>query len=229
MKHEDMVDRLTAVPFFKELSDDELEFFVQCAQIHFYRKKANVFMQDDPLDRVFFIDRGKVMIYRTDLSGKEQIMTILEKGRMFPHPGFFRHETYPAYAVVLEDTHLIVIPISKFEKFLISNPKLCIKIIRFLGEKTVDLQGRVEAHILHNTYERIILLLIRLCKSNGEKRNEMFKLTTQYSNRELANMIGSSRETVSIAMNHLKKKRYIIQENDGLYLLDLDALKQELF
>lgn len=229
MRYEDILKRLSAVPLFKELSNEELEPFVQISQTRFYKNKMYVFMQDDPLDRVFFIHSGKVKIYRTDFSGKEQIISVLEPGEMFPHAGFFRHGKYPAHAEVLEDSHLIVIPIDKFEEILISYPELCIKIFKVLGEKIVDLQGRLEAQVLHNTYEQIILLLIRLCKSNGEKKDEIYKLTTQFTNRELANMIGTSRETVSRTINQLKKKEYILQDQDGFYLLDREALKQELF
>jgi CRP-like cAMP-binding protein len=142
---------------------------------------------------------------------------------------FLDMENILRHAEVLEDAYLIVIPIDKFEEILISYPELCIKIFKVLGEKIVDLQGRLEAQVLHNTYEQIILLLIRLCKSNGEKKEQGYKLTTQFTNRELANMIGTSRETVSRTINQLKKKEYVLQNDEGFYLLDHEALKQELF
>jgi CRP/FNR family transcriptional regulator len=229
MKQEDIEKRLAAVPIFKELSSEELASFLKIAQTRFYKNKMYVFMQDDPLDRVFFIHSGKIKIYKTDLSGKEQIISVLEPGEMFPHAGFFRQGNFPAHAEVIEDANLIVIPIDKFEEILISYPELCVKLFKVLGEKIVDLQGRLEAQVLHNTYEQIILLLIRLCKSNGEKIGERYKLTTQFTNRELANMIGTSRETVSRAINHVKKKEYISQDLDGFYHIDSDALQQELF
>lgn len=229
MKQEDIIKRLSDVPLFKELSPAELDPIIKIAQARFYKHKMYVFMQDDPLDRVFFIHSGKVKIYKTDLSGKEQIISILEPGEMFPHAGFFRQGSYPAHAEIIEDANLIVIPIDKFEEILISYPELCIKLFKVLGEKIVDLQGRLEAQILHNTYEQIVLLLIRLCKSNGEKIGEKYQLTTQFTNRELANMIGTSRETVSRTINHLKKKEYIDQCDDGFFLIDREGLQQELF
>lgn len=186
-------------------------------------------MQDDPIDRVFFIHSGKIKIYKTDFSGKEQILSVFEPGEMFPHAGFFRQGGYPAHAEVMEDSQLIVIPIDKFEEILISYPELCIKLFKVLGEKIVDLQGRLEAQVLHNTYEQIILLLIRLCKSNGDMVNGQYRLTTQFTNRELANMIGTSRETVSRTLNHLKKKEFIHQDDEGFYFINREGLKQELF
>ncbi|MGG3562544.1 Crp/Fnr family transcriptional regulator [Neobacillus rhizosphaerae] len=229
MKQADIIKRLSEVPIFKELCTQELEPIVKIAQTRFYKHKMYVFMQDDPLDRVFFIHSGKIKIYKTDQAGKEQIISVLEPGEMFPHAGFFRKGNFPAHAEVMEDAHLVVIPIDKFEEILISYPELCIKLFKVLGEKIVDLQGRLEAQVLHNTYEQIILLLIRLCKTNGDKVGDRYRLTTQFTNRELANMIGTSRETVSRTINQVKKKEYVIQDDEGYYLIDREALQQELF
>lgn len=221
--------RLFEVPLFKELSQDEIEPIIKIAQSRLYKPKMLVFMQEDPLDRVFFIHTGRVKIYKTDYAGREQIVSILEAGEMFPHAGFFRQGKYPAYAEVMEETNLIIIPIADFEKILISYPELCIKLFKVLGEKIVDLQNRLEEQILHNTYEQIIMLLLRLCKTNGTKVNSSFKLLTHFTNKELANMIGTSRETVSRTMNYLKKKSYIEADEDGLYFIHHELLHKELF
>ena len=221
--------QLKEVPIFKELSQDELNPIVEIAQPRFFKNKMYAFMQGDPLDRVFFIHSGKVKIYKTDSSGREQIVSVLESGEMFPHAGFFRNGQYPAHAEIMEDTQMIIVPISKFEEILVAYPELSIKLFRVLGEKIVDLQARLEEQILHNTYEQIIMLLLRLCKTNGEKREPGFKLTTHFTNKEFANMIGPSRETVSRTINHLKKKDYLSLDPDGFYLIDHEKLHQELF
>ncbi|WP_160721259.1 Crp/Fnr family transcriptional regulator [Bacillus sp. USDA818B3_A] len=221
--------RLSQVPIFKELSVNEINPILKIAQTRFYKQKMYVFMQDDPLDRVYFIHSGKIKIFKTDQMGKEQLISVLEPGEMFPHAGFFRKGTYPAYAEVIEDAHLIIIPIEKFEKILIAYPELCIKLFKVLGEKIVDLQGRLEAQVLHNTYEQIILLLIRLCKSNGEKMGGQYKLTTPFTNRELANMIGTSRESVSRTITQVKKKNIVSLDEKGHFLINRDALEQELY
>jgi CRP/FNR family transcriptional regulator len=70
---------------------------------------------------------------------------------------------------------------------------------------------------------------VRLCKTNAEHFGDQYKFTTHFTNRELANMIGTSRETVSRTINHLKKKEYIDQDDDGFYLIHREALKKELF
>jgi len=228
LRIEDIKKRLKAVPLFVGLDEAELEQIVAISQSRFYKQKLYVFMQGDPLDRVFFIHSGKIKIYKTDSSGREQIISVLEAGEMFPHAGFFRNGSYPAHAEVMEEAQLIVVPINQFEKILVSNPLLCIKIFNVLGEKIVELQNRLEEKILHNTYEQIIMLLLRLCKTNGEKINEFYKITTQFTNRELANMIGTSRETVSRTISHLKKNEILLIDKDGYYLINQEILKQEI-
>lgn len=227
MRNEDIL-KLSKVPLFKELSEEEMALFTKIAQVRFYKHKMYVFMQDDPLDRVFLIHSGKIKIFKNDYSGREQIISVFEQGDLFPLAGFFRKGTFPASAEVMEDAKLIVIPLDQFEQVLLSNPEICIKLFKVLGETIIDLQSRLESQMLHNTYEQIITLLVRLCKSNGVKVNGKYKLTTHFTNRELASMIGTTRETISRTITQLKKKNYIIQDEDGFYLIERDALQQEL-
>jgi len=193
-------------------------------------KGSLVFLQDEPLENVYFIYDGKVKIYKTDLNGKEQIVSILKKGDMFPHVGFFRKGGYPAFSEILENAILVVVPISQFEKVLIENPELSIKMFKVLGEKIVDLQDRLESQILHNTYQQIIKLLIRLGKEHGQKlENGRILLKGEFTNRDLANMIGTTRETVSRTLTKLKKDHHIETDSEHDLIFDPNLLEEELF
>ncbi|WP_067840763.1 Crp/Fnr family transcriptional regulator [Amphibacillus sediminis] len=219
---------LQAVSLFKGLSTDEMDPIVGIARIRTYQAEAFVFMQEEPLDRVFFIYSGKIKIHKSDLSGKEQIVSILEAGDMFPHAGFFRNGNFPAHAEVLETAELIVIPVQKFENILLEYPEICIKMFRVLGEKIVDLQSRLEEKMLRNTYEQIVMLLLRLTQSNGVKIKEHYRLTSHFTNQELANMIGTTRETMNRTLNQLRKKGMIQRDEAGYFLINRDKLEREI-
>jgi CRP/FNR family transcriptional regulator len=163
------------------------------------------------------------------VNGKEQIVAIMKKGEMFPHVGFFRKGDYPAYAEVLESSTLITVPISKFEAVLIENPELCIKVFRVLGEKIVDLQNRLEEQILNNTYEQIIKLLIRIGQKHGKELEDgRILLKSEFTNKDLANMIGTTRETISRTLTKMKKDELIEVDNDGNMILDIEKLMEEI-
>jgi CRP/FNR family cyclic AMP-dependent transcriptional regulator len=229
MKIEDIKRVLSGFTLFRELDHFELTKIANISIAREWKKNSHVFLQGDPLENVYFIFDGKIKIYKSDISGKEQIVAIAKKGEMFPHVGFFRKGDYPAYAEVLEPSTLIAVPISQFEKVLIENPELCIKVFKVLGEKIVDLQNRLEEQILNNTYEQIIKLLIRLAQKHGiEQTDGTIQLKSEFTNRDLANMIGTTRETISRTLTKMKKEELIELDHEGNMILDITVLMQEL-
>lgn len=221
---------LQRFPIFKDLTDYEIEPIVDLAVRRVYPNRTHIFMQDEKINNVYFILKGQVKIYRTDVHGKEQIVNIIQAGEMFPHQGFFRKDSYPAHAETTEDSVLIYIPIDLFEQFLITHPEICIKLFRVLGDLIVDLQKRLEEQVLHNTYEQIIMLLLRLGDRYGTELDEdVIQLTTKFTNRELANMIGSSRETVSRTLTDLRKNDGVMMNKDGYLVIHRDILEDKLF
>ncbi|WLR52189.1 Crp/Fnr family transcriptional regulator [Bacillus tianshenii] len=230
LNHQSVKELLHGVPIFKDLTDEEFEPIVDLAVTRHYQVGSHVFMQGDPLKNVYFIHKGRVKVYKTDFHGKEQIVNVLQPGDMFPHAGFFRQDPYPAHAEIAESAVLIYIPIHSFEQFLLNNPEICVKLFKVLGDKIVDLQNRLEEQVLHSTYEQIIMLLLRLAKLYGqEMKGGQVKLNTAFTNREMANMIGSSRETVSRTLTQLKKKEMIQTNPSGEFILHTDVLEEELF
>ncbi len=220
---------LSQFSLFRDLNDKEMDKIVEISITREWKKGSHVFMQDDPLENVYFINSGKIKIYKSDINGREQIVNIAKKGDMFPHVGFFRKGGYPAFSEVIEDAILIVIPIDHFEKVLIENPELCIKVFKVLGEKIIDLQERLEEKILNNTYEQIIKLLVRLARTHGQKHTDhSYLLKGEFTNKDLANMIGTTRETVSRTLTKLKKEKLIEVDSAGSIIIDPEKLLDEI-
>jgi CRP/FNR family cyclic AMP-dependent transcriptional regulator len=229
LKIEEIKRVLSEFSLFRELNDYELTKITDIAKARDWKKQSHVFLQGDPLENVYFIYDGKIKVYKSDINGREQIVAIMKKGEMFPHVGFFRKGDYPAYAEVVEPSTLIAVPISKFENVLIENPELCIKVFRVLGEKIVDLQNRLEEQILNNTYEQIIKLLIRLGQKHGkELADGRILLKAEFTNKDLANMIGTTRETISRTLTKMKKDELIEVDEKGDMFLDIDILMEEI-
>ncbi|MBV7507991.1 Crp/Fnr family transcriptional regulator [Bacillus sp. sid0103] len=229
MKIEQIKKVLADFSLFRELNDFELTKITDISIAREWKKQNHVFLQGDPLENVYFIYDGKIKIYKSDINGKEQIVAIAKKGEMFPHVGFFRKGGYPAFAEVLESSTLISIPISKFETVLIENPELCIKVFRVLGEKIVDLQNRLEEQILNNTYEQIVKLLIRLAQKYGKEQEDgTILLKSEFTNKDLANMIGTTRETISRTLTKMKKDELIEVNDEGNMIVDINILMEEI-
>src|SRR5699024_8259042 len=160
-----------------------------------YRQDKVVFMQVEPITDVYFVRYGKVIIYKANYFGSEQIINILQRVDMFPHQGLFRQVSYPANAVIMEDAQLVYILLLSIENFLLTNPKICIKMFRVLGEVIIDLQQRLGEKMFYNVYEQVIRMFMRLAYKNGQELSPgVYRLPMQLTNAEWANMIGTSRE-----------------------------------
>ena len=216
-------------PLFQDLSEHEIESIASLSQQRQYPKDKHIFMHGEPITSVYFISSGTIKIYRTDPNGKEHIINILETGAMFPHQGFFRRGVYPAHAVALEDSVLFSIPIHAFEQFLLLNPEITIKIFRILGDLLVELQDRLEEKALRNTKEQLIFSLLRLSEKLGTRlTDDTVLIHTHFTNQELANMIGSSRETFNRLLTELKKRESISTNDSGHLIIYVKKLQEEI-
>src|SRR5699024_2251779 len=230
MKNSDMHHFLSQFTIFNKLNTYEMEPIIDIANSKHYDAGKMVFMQHEPITDVFFIQEGKVKIYKTDYEGKEQIVNVLQSDDMFPHQGFFRKGNYPAHAEILEDATLVNIPILSFENFLLTHPEICIKMFEVLGGIIVDLQQRLEEKMMYSVFDQIVLLLMRLARRNGKKiAEDSFRITVHLTNSELANMIGSSRETISRTLTKLKKEHAIELDRHGFLIIHYSALEETVF
>ncbi|WOV88942.1 Crp/Fnr family transcriptional regulator [Sporosarcina oncorhynchi] len=214
--------------FFRDLSNQELTLFLPILNKKKLLDKTNLFLQGDPITNVYIATAGKIKIFRHDPSGKEQVLHFKQVGDLFPHVGFFRRGQYPANAQAIEDSEVYTVSIKDFEQVLLDNPSLFIKLFRVLGDQIVNLQQRLEEMALRSANERILLLLVRLCETHGTiVKDGWIKLNTRFKNADLANMIGTTRESVNRMISHLRKEDAVIIE-DGEYLVYVDKIKDEL-
>lgn len=212
---------------FKQLNDYEMKPIIDHLNIKHYPQQTTLFLQNEPITKIFFLISGQVKVFRTNFDGKEQIINILQAKDMFPHQGFFRKSQYPANAKVIEDAELITISIEDFEQFILLYPSISEKVFRMLGELISDLQNRLEAKILFTSHEQIIMQLMRLTKLHGVKINEHeYKIMIHFTNQELANIVGSSRETVSRTLSLLRRNNFIKIDDDNLYIVHYQKLKE---
>ncbi|WP_339250378.1 Crp/Fnr family transcriptional regulator [Sporosarcina sp. FSL W8-0480] len=214
--------------FFKDLSEKELEPFLPIMHKRKLPDKTMLFFQGDPITHVFIAKTGKIKIFRNDYTGKEQVLHFKQQGDLFPHVGFFRQGNFPAHAQAIEDSEVYSIDIKEFEQVLMTHPSASVKMVKILGDRIVSLQQRLEEMALRSANERILLLLIRLSETHGtELENGWVKLNTRFKNVDLANMIGTSRESVNRMISQLRKDE-AVELKDGDYLVFPEKLKDDL-
>jgi len=218
--------RLRQVPLFRDLNLRELAHVHEISVDRVFRKKSIIFTEGSEKEAVFFIQDGLVKAYKTDKEGHEQIVSLLQTGDMFPHTGFFDQTPYPATAETIVDTHVLAIPVRAFEQLILSVPSIAVKLIDVMGAKIRELQLKLQQLTVHDVNRRILSLLLQLAEKLGEAKGSRIHIELPVTNQELANLIGTSRETVNRLLNQLKKRHILETNRSEMVILDMEALKR---
>ncbi|MDF2723780.1 MAG: Crp/Fnr family transcriptional regulator, partial [Paenibacillus sp.] len=134
---------LSSFTLFRSLSQSELEAVARLCESRHYAKGDYLFLQAEPIDYVYFPIQGRVRLFSMSESGKEQTFLIAGNGDMFPHVGFFRSRDFPYYAVALEESHCLAVPVHPFAELLVAHPSIHVKLMQVLADKIIDLQQRL--------------------------------------------------------------------------------------
>jgi CRP/FNR family transcriptional regulator len=167
-----------------------------------------------------------VKTFKVDEDGNEQIISLLQKGEMFPHIGFFDKTPYPATAEVIQTAELLVIRIDDFDQLLIEQPQIAVKIMKIMGQKIVMLTERVQELISQDVLHRVVSTLVRLADETGKADDEGIHIDMPLTHQDFANIVGSTRETVSRVLSGLKKKKLLNIDQHHIVIYDLAALEK---
>ncbi|WP_049682823.1 Crp/Fnr family transcriptional regulator [Peribacillus loiseleuriae] len=218
---------LNTFPLFRELEKELLDDILTYCDYIKKEKNQYLFMQGDFMHSIYFLCNGKVKVYKIDGKGRELIVGIHTEGEMFPQDNFFVEKNhYLANAFVLEDVTLISISITHFEQLLEKYPRMSVALLKMTGKQIIDLQLRLEDKIFNTAEEQVINLLLRLSRNHAVTlSNDKILFLTPFQVKDLASMIGFSRETVSRIMNKFVLKKLIEKDDKGRLILNPVLIK----
>lgn len=227
------IQSLQQFPIFKDLNDEELRKLKSITFTRHYGKRSNVFVQGQARDGIYLIKRGVIKIYKVNEDGAEQVIFYLHEGDLFPHAGFFEDTPYPATAEVVEEAELFFIPTGEFEQLLLAHPTIAIAVMKNMSQKIEQLQRKVQEFIAMDVNRRLISILIRLVEEHGElienDHKKTIRLRLPITHQDIANMAGTSRETVNRLFNQLKKQEILRMNRREMIIDQFDALKEKLY
>ncbi|MFC4597988.1 Crp/Fnr family transcriptional regulator [Cohnella hongkongensis] len=216
---------LHKVPLFHDLTPQELERVEEITISRSAARRATVFTEGSEKEAVFFIQNGLVKTYKTDENGHEQIVSFLKSGDMFPHTGFFNQNPYPATAEAIVDTRLLAIPVRSFERLMMNHPAITIKIMRVMGDKIRELQEKLQVLSGQDVKHRVLSFLLQLAEQHGDIQDNKITINLPMTHQEIANSIGTTRETINRLLNQFNKEELLQIERGRIVIIDLEALK----
>jgi cAMP-binding proteins - catabolite gene activator and regulatory subunit of cAMP-dependent protein kinases len=227
MNNERISAFLQQVPLFHDLTPLELERVQEIVIDRQVSKRTAIFIEGSEKESIYFIYTGLVKTFKTDENGHEQIVSFLKTGDMFPHTGFFNQQPYPATAEAITECKLIAIPVRQFERLMMDNPGIAIKLMRVMGDKIRELQEKLQVMSGQNVKNKVLAFLLQLADQHGEVQAHTVTINLPMTHQEFANAIGTTRETINRMLNQLKDEGLLEVDRNRIVIVDLEGLKQQ--
>lgn len=174
-----------------------------------YKKNQRLYMEGDPRDKVFFLLDGYVMYESGSEEGSMLYLDIVKRNQLFPYGGVFTDPFYKNTAIAATDIMVYFLQAHVFEEMLKTNSKALMHIISKLSAILALHQNRVQQILIPNAQERVLHTLRFLMDDLGEKDDAEIIIPCPLTASTISKISGTTRETVSLVMNQLKKEEII--------------------
>lgn len=196
---------LSQISLFESLTMDELMEIERMTPMTRIKKGELIQSPDTFREGLYMLKEGKLKLYKINQEGKQFIVSILGSGNVFGEIDSFSLGTRDTFIETMDDTILCSLGKEEFEKFLIDRPQLTVRIMKELSGLLKERDAMLSQLALSNVRDRILHLLKTLAEKFGIPEDAYHKIDMPLSHQEIANMIGSTRETVTTVLNDLSK------------------------
>ncbi|MFZ5643006.1 MAG: Crp/Fnr family transcriptional regulator [Bacillota bacterium] len=190
-----------------------------------YPKNHIIFSAGDFADRVFLLESGYVKIYRLSPDGRRvTVGSIRSPGEMMGLAETLWGGERTCFAGAINDVSLVIIRKNKFEELLARHSALALKVAKLLGARMREAEGIIHEMVCWQAPGRLAMMLLKMGERCGEESKKGIRINLQLTHEELANMVGTSRQTVTSLLNTFKTEKSIEYEGRGTIFLNPDKL-----
>ena len=219
------VNFLRNVPIFNELSDQELEKIAALGIRKKYKKGSIILLEEETGAALFVIVSGKVKIVRMDDDGREVILSILGGSDFFGEMAILDGLTRSASVVATSKSELFMIHRRDFLKLLNDFPMVAIALLRELTGRLRKADAQIKSLSLKDAAGRVANVVLQLADEIGMFRKGRVEIDELPLQQDLANMAGTSRETISRMIHKFIKKGYLQLQGNRLIINDYESFK----
>ncbi|HIB72337.1 MAG TPA: Crp/Fnr family transcriptional regulator [Candidatus Marinimicrobia bacterium] len=218
----DKLSLLQSVPIFSELSPSDLNKIAERMVRRAYTKGQMILLEDDLGQTFFVIAEGSVKITRLSDAGREVILAMLGESDFFGEMSLLDGAGRSANVVALEASEVLTLARNDFLDILQQYPKISISLLEELTQRIRKSDQQIESLSLSDVEQRIGITLIRLAEELGTIKQGSVKIKNLPYQQDIANMAGTSRETVSRTFKLLEEKGLVTREGRKLTIYNFN-------
>jgi CRP-like cAMP-binding protein len=195
------------------------------AQMGTYRARQVVYLPGDRAAGIHFLANGRVKISKVTRDGKELTLAYRAAGDFFGETCLLDGRPREEMVEAMEPCTTVEVTQEALDEVLKNHVEVAYLFVRTLITRRRDLETKVEQLIFKDVGSKLAELLLRLGAEHGVENKKGLILGLKITHQEMANLIGSTRETVSLTLSQFKRKGYIATEGRKVILADSEGLR----
>src|SRR5207302_4794553 len=220
---------LKQVTLFADLADEEMQELMSAAKRRTFRSGEVIFHRDDPGQILYVIKEGKVKICLISPDGQEISLAVLGKTEYFGEFSLFDGLPRSADAISLERTECYTLQRNDFDKVIMKNPKIALKMLEALTKRLRSTDQMVEDLIFLDVYGRVAKKLLELAEIHSVPVEDGLRIDVRLTQQELASMVGASRESVNKVVGYFMDKKIISTDKHRITIHRPNDLKRRIY
>ena len=216
---------LKKIPLLADLGPEVLARMAERVEMKEIRRREVVYLPGDPGRSLFFVNGGRIKVSKVTRDGKALTLSYCGPSEVFGETCLIDGGPRSEMAEAVENAMLTEIERSDFERLLSQHASLGSQMTKLMVTRRRDLENKVEGLVFRDVTSKLAELLMRLAGEYGVDDARGTMVALKITHQELANLIGSTRETVSLTLSQFKKKKYICTEGRKVIISDPEGLR----
>ena len=216
---------LREVDLFAELSLDQLKEISRTLPMTACQTGGLVTSPNDVDERLYIVKRGRVRLYRLTPEGKQLTLDILDKGRIVGRMSWLGQELNEVYAEAIEDAVICSFTPEELRRLIDRFPSIGFNMIRYLSERLAVAEREREVMAFRSVEQRLAASLLELTERFGRPAEGGLAIDARLTQQELADMIGTSRETLAMTVSSLRERGVLEMHDQRVVIRDLERLR----
>ena len=218
---------LKTVSLFWDLDKTELGYISDKMVSKKFESGNLIFLEESEGKNLFFVIEGSVKVTRLSKDGREVILAMLNAGDFFGEMSLLDGKARSANVIALEKTEVLSLNRDDFLVVLHDYPKIAIQLLKEMTSRLRKSDRQIVSLSLSDAEKRIALCIVRFADEQGVIKNGQVTIPKIPIQQDIANMAGTSRETVSRAMSLLTEEKYIERNGKELKILNYKSFIKE--
>jgi CRP-like cAMP-binding protein len=219
------LEMLRQLPYFRSVPAGDIAELASTLRERHYQTGDVIFQRGDPSEGLGVVLRGRVRTVITSPEGREQVLKMFGPGRTFADIAVFDNEPQPAQAIAVSESTVVFIPQGDLFRVLTRHPDAAIEVIRLFATRLRAYKQMVEDLSLRPVVARVARLLVDRARGAQTVVEESASSSPEYTQDEIAALVGSVREVVQRALKTLEHAGLIQIARGRIQIIDVEALE----